>query len=130
MVKRLTKMSKLNALRNPSVQSAIYIQEAARTYIYGFMQSSTAMSRAALEQALKEQLAHQGTGAFIDFQALVDKAKKWNILGKNMARAVRESAKKADRVLHEAPTDESGAFEVLCDVRALLQKIYDSEGGF
>lgn len=130
MVTRLTQVSKLTALRIPSVQTAIYIREAARTYFYGFMQSSTAMSRAALEQALKEQLALQGTGTFIDFQDLVGEATKWNILGTNMARAVRDTAKKADRVLHEVPTDEGGAFEVLSEVRALLQKIYDSEGGF
>jgi hypothetical protein len=130
MVKRLTRMSKLTALRTPSDQTAVYIREAARVYVYGFMQASAAMSRAALEQALKERLAHQGTGAFITFQNLVDQAKKWKILDDKTARAVRDTAKKADLVLHAEPIGEDGAFDVLIEVRGLLQQIYDAKGGF
>jgi hypothetical protein len=130
MVKRLTRMSKLTALCSPSGQTGVYIREAARTYVYGFMQASAAMSRAALEQALKERLALQGTSVFITFQDLVDDAKKWKILDDKTARAVRDTAKKADSVLHAEPIGEDGAFDVLIEVRGLLQQIYDAHGGF
>jgi hypothetical protein len=129
MVKRLTRMSKLTALRIPSQQTGVYIREAARTYVYGFTQASAAMSRAALEQALKERLEYQGTGVFIAFQDLVDRAKEGKIIDNKMARAVRDTAKKANSVLHAEPIGEDGAFEVLIEVRGLLQQIYDAHDG-
>lgn len=127
-VKRLTRMSKLTALRIPSGQTGVYIREAARTYVHGFMQASAAMSRAALEQALKERSAHQGAGAFIKFQDLVDDAKEKRFLDDKTARAVRDTAKKADSVLHAKPIGEDGAFDVLIEVRGLIQQIYDAHG--
>ncbi len=130
MVRRLTKMSKLTAMRIPSSQTAIHIKEATRTYVCGFFQASAAMSRAALEQSIKEQLGQQGTGIFIGFQELLNDARKWNVLSPTMGEEVRRTAKKADRVLHEAPTDEGGAFEVQLEVRGFLEMIYSVNGGF
>ena len=88
MVKRLTQMSKLSALSTPSARTGVYIREAARTYIYGFMQASAAMSRAALEQALKERLGTKA-GTFIRFQDLVDFAKQKKILDDKMSASNR-----------------------------------------
>jgi hypothetical protein len=129
-VKRLTQMSKLAALHSPSEQTGVYIREAARTYVYGFMQASAAMSRAALEQGLKDRLAHQDPGDSIKFQELVDEAKKWNILDDKTARAARDTANKANSVLHSEPIGDSRALDVLIEVRGLLQQIYDAQGGF
>jgi hypothetical protein len=122
-------MSKLTALRIPSGQTGVYIREAVRTYVYGFMQASAAMSRAALEQALKERLALQGTGTYIEFKRLVALAKEKKILDDKTAPAVRDTAKKANSVLHAEPIGEDGAFDVLIEVRGLLQQIYDAPGG-
>ena len=130
MVRRIIKLSRLDAPKQPSNATSIYVQEAARAYIYGLTQASVAMGRAALEQSLKEQLARQGKGDFITFQELVDEAVKWKIIDKVSAKVVRDTAKKADKVLHVAPTDEAGALEVLDAVRQLLQLIYSAEGGF
>lgn len=130
MVRRIIKLSRLDAPKRPSDATSVYVQEAARAYIYGLPQASIAMSRAALEQALKESLALQGRGTFIDFQSLVKEAKRWNILDNDTAKMVRDTAKKADEVLHDAPADEAGALEVLDAVRGLLQLIYSAKGGF
>jgi len=130
MVERVINLSRLEAPSRPSNTTSVYIQEAARTYVYGFYQASVAMSRAALEQAMKERLAHQGTGIFIKFQDLVDEAKKWRILDDKTARAVRDTAMKADSVLHVEPTDKNGALDVLIEARGLLQQIYAAGGGF
>ena len=130
MVNRLVSLSKLTAARIPSGQTAVYISEAARAYVYGLTQASAAMSRAALEQALKENLGRQGDGSFISFQELVEDAKKWNILDGITAKQVRDLAKKADLVLHERPIDLNGARDVLIEVRGLLQEIYSVSGKF
>ena len=129
MVRRVIKLSRLEATTHPSITTAVYVQEAVRMYIYGFTQASVAISRAALEQALKERLGRQGDGSFIPFQDLVEEAKRWNILDATTARQVRDTAKKADRVLHERPTDQEGAWEILIEVRGLLQEIYSTTGG-
>jgi hypothetical protein len=130
IVGRVIKLSRLDASARPSHTTAVYIQEAVRTYIYGFPQASVAISRAALEQALKGRLGRQGDGCFIQFQDLVEEAKKWKILDATAARQVRDTAKRADLVLHEMPTDRDGAWEVLTEVRGLLQEIYATDGGF
>src|ERR1035441_1125494 len=86
MVRRIIKLSRLDAPKQPSNATSIYVQEAARAYIYGLAQTSVAMGRAALEQSLKEQLARQGKGDFITFQELVDEAVKWKIIDKVSAK--------------------------------------------
>ena len=129
MAVRVVKLSRLDAPNRPSQATSVYIQEAARTYIYGFPQASVAISRAALEQALKERLGRQGAGEFITYQDFVAEATKWKILDNTTARMVRDTAKKADAVLHEEPTDQAGALEVLTEARALLQQIYSAQGG-
>jgi hypothetical protein len=120
----------LDAPKRPSNATSIYVQEAARANIYGLTQASVAMGWAALEQARKEPLARQGKGDFINFQELVDEALKWKIIDKVSAKVIRDTAKKADKVMHVAPTDEAGALEVLDAVKRLLQLIYFAEGGF
>ena len=129
MAARIVKLSRLNSPKPPSKSTSVYVLEAVRTYVYGFPQASAAMSRAALEQALKECLGRQGAGEFIPFQELVAEAKKWKILDATTAKIVRETAKKADAVLHERPTDDHGALDVLTEVRGLLQEIYSAKGG-
>ena len=69
-VKRLMKLSRLEALRLPSKVTNGYLREAVRTYIFGFPQASIALSRAALEQALKENLGHQLSGEFRNMDEL------------------------------------------------------------
>jgi hypothetical protein len=130
MAKRLVRLSRLDALRQPSRSTAMYIREAVHTYLYGLPQASAAISRAALEQALKESLGKQGGGEFIKFQDLVEEARKWKILDATTALMARDTAKKADAVLHERPTDHNGALEVLTEVRGLLEQIYSARGEF
>ncbi|MGB8260176.1 MAG: hypothetical protein WCE75_07485, partial [Terracidiphilus sp.] len=130
MAKRLILLSKLKAVHTPSVQTAIYIREAARTYYFGLFQASAAMSRAALEQSIKERLGRQADGNYITFQDLIADAKKWRILDDSTLRQAKDTAKKADLVLHERPTDEDGALGVLIEVRGLLQEIHSTTGGF
>ena len=93
-------------------------------------QASVALCRAALEQALKESLGLQLTGAFISFQELLKDARKWNVLDDAMEDMARDVANAGDEVMHEKPTDLRMAGEVLTKVRGLLQHIYSVEGRF
>jgi hypothetical protein len=129
IVDRTMKLAQLRSRQTPSAQTNRYIQEAARAFINGLPMASIAMSRAALEQALKEVLGRQGDGRYIEFRKLVDDAKRWNILGATGENAARDLARECNDLLHEKPTDsDEEAFRILAAIRSLIQEIYSADG--
>jgi hypothetical protein len=129
-VNRILQLSRLDSLRVPSVVTNGYLREATRTYIFGFPQASVALSRATLEQAIKETLGRQGHRDFISFQKLLEEARRCNVLDDAMERCASEVAKAGNDVMHERPTTLDEAFDVLSKLRGLLKHIYSAEGGF
>jgi hypothetical protein len=129
-VRRTLKLSRLQAKRQPTVTTSTFLGEASRTYIMGFAQASIALSRAALEQALKESMGHQLSGAFISFQDLLAEAARWNVLDRKHTQIARQLAREADNVLHDRPASESKALEALTYLRELLQHIYSHNGKY
>lgn len=93
--------------------------------------ASIAMSRAALEQGLKERLGRQGDGTHIPFRDLTEEARKYNILGRTGFHAAKNLAKDCNELLHEKPVrDDTAAFKILVETRSLLEEIYSAEGGY
>lgn len=89
------------------------------------------MSRAALEQGLKEELGHQNGQDFVELNKLIDDANKWNILSTTGTKACRDLAKRCNSVLHEKPLqDDESALEILVGIRSLLEEIFSSEGRY
>lgn len=129
-VGRTLQLSRLQASSRASSVTNGYLREAVRTYILGLPQASVALSRAALEQALKEKLALQLSGEFITFQDLLKEARKWNILDGTMEMCARDVANAGDEVMHEKPTTLPRALEVLDQLRGLLQHVYSVEGHY
>ena len=129
-VDRTLQLSRLQATGKASSITNGYLREAVRTYILGLPQASVALSRAALEQALKEKLARQLSGEFITFQDLLKEAKKWNILDGTMEMCARDVANAGDEVMHEKPTTLPRALEVLDQLRGILHHVYSVEGHY
>lgn len=129
-VERTMQLSRLQGLSLPSTTTNGYLQEAFRTYIFGLPQASVALSRAAMEQALKERLGRQLSGDFVTFQKLLEEALKWNILDRTMELCARDVANAGDNVLHEKPTTLPKALGVLDKLRGLLQHLYSTEGQY
>ena len=129
-VSRLMQLSRLEGTTIPSNITNGYMREAARTYIFGLPQATVALSRAALEQALKEKLGKQLSGEFITFQQLLKDARKWNILDGIMETCARDVANAGDDVMHDRPTDLPKALEVLDKLRGLFRHIYSVEGHY
>ena len=123
-VKRLMKLSRLEALRLPSTVTNGYLREAVRTYIFGFPQASIALSRAALEQALKEGIGYQSTGTFVKMDDLLDEAETAGVIDGTIRKLARQVADEADDVLHEKAASESKAYDVLILLRGVLQHVY------
>ncbi len=123
-VKRTLQFSRLTDCHPPSEMTNSYLREAIRTYIFGLAQASVALSRAALEQALKENLGYQGTSTFIEMNKLLDEAEGAQIIDKTIRQMAREIANQADDVLHAKPTELPKAFEVLLKLRGVLEHVY------
>ena len=104
-VKRTMELSRLAGSRLPSEMTNGYLREAVRTYIYGLPQASVTLCRAAMEQALKENLGYQGTGTFVKMEDLLDEAESAGVIDRVIRRSAREIADEADEVLHEKPAD-------------------------
>jgi hypothetical protein len=76
LVQRTMQLSALGMKAVPSSAAGFYLREATRCFVYGFWGASVAMSRAALEQGLREKVAScSGTpGAGLDLSGLVETA--------------------------------------------------------
>jgi hypothetical protein len=123
-VARILELSRLEGSRIPSKVTNGYLREAVRTYILGLPQSSVALCRAALEQAIKENLGYQGTRTFVEMNGLLDEAEGAGIIDGQIRRMARKIASEADDVLHEKPTDLTKASEVLLMLRGVFQHLY------
>ncbi len=129
-IRRILQLSRMDASRTPSKVTNAYLREATRTFILGLPQASIALSRAALEQGLKENLGLQLSGNFIKFHELLEEPEKWHLLDKVTKRIARDLAKAADDVLHEKPATLEEARELLDQLRGLLQHIYSAQGHY
>jgi hypothetical protein len=121
---RTMKLSRLEATRTPSKTTNGYLREAVRTFVFGFPQASIALSRAALEQALKEELGHQDKKIFLDMNSLLDEAEGAGVIDGIVRKTARKIATEADNVLHEKPAELAKAYDVLLMLRGVLQHVY------
>ncbi len=126
-VSRTLEFSRMDSVHFPSEVTNTYLREATRAYIMGLAQASIALSRAALEQGLKENRGFQGTGHYVPFQDLLDEALKYKLLDKVTMRMARAVANAGDAVMHEAPSSSVSARDVLDKLRGVLQDLYSVE---
>lgn len=123
-VRRTMELSRLEAERTPSKTTNGYLREAVRTFVFGFPQACIALSRAALEQALKEELGHQNKKIFLDMNSLLDEAEGAGVIDSVIRKTARKIATEADNVLHEKPADLAKAYDVLVMLRGVLQHLF------
>jgi hypothetical protein len=101
-VRRTMELSRLEGSRIPSSVTNGYLREAVRTYILGLPQASIALCRAALEQAIKENLGYR-TSTVVEMNSLLDEAETAHVIDKTVRTMAREVAIEANGVLHENP---------------------------
>lgn len=123
-VRRTMQLSRLEGARIPSKITNTYLREAVRTYVLGLPQASISLSRAALEQAIKENLGYQGSNTMVEMSQLLDEAETAQIIDKPLRKMVRDVANQGNNVLHQKPSTLDEAFEVLLKLRGILQDLY------
>jgi len=126
-VARMLEFSAMQSTQVPSQITNVYLQEAVRTYVFGFPQASVALCRAALEQALKEGIGYQGTNTFVEMNDLLNEAESAGVIDRVNRLCARRVADVADDVLHERPVELSTARDVLVQLRGVLQFIYSMD---
>jgi hypothetical protein len=112
IVRRFLKLTPVLVGRIPSDEVSVYLREATRTYIHGFFQASTALSRAALEAGINEHL--KGKLGAVPNTDLID-----------IARLAHEVRKAGGNVLHKSPAPEKLAFDTLISARKILMNLYE-----
>jgi hypothetical protein len=125
LVDRTIRLSHLRAKDTPSAQTNRYLGEASRAFIMGLPLASVAMSRSALEQAIKERMGEQAKRKHSWFEALVDDAVAREIISQTSGVAAKGLAQRCNRAIHHRPVrDEEEAFEILTAVRSILEEIF------
>ena len=125
IVRRFLKLTPALVGRIPNSEVSTYLREATQCFLYGFFQSTTALSRAALEAGVNELLQRR-LGA-IPNADLVDKLKqldRFGILTSEASNDAHTVRKAGAVVLHKATVSESQALDSLIRTRKTLAVLY------
>ena len=126
MVARTFKLSPMFPNRLPSAATNLYLKEATRGYIFGFWQGSVALSRAAVEQGLRETVSEKAVlrrAKFCDFIAAAIRLKQLDDEHSRLATYVEMAG---NEVLHGKPSNERESFKTLMAARNVLLYLYGS----
>ncbi len=124
-VSRTLQLSGLARGRRPKNVVSKYLAEAVRCYIFGFPLASIALSRAVLEQAVKECMIGQPEGASLKDK--IDQVVDEQSLDHATGKMAKDVATAGNNVLHEKPVSLTEAFDVLVKVRGFLEVLYAHE---
>src|SRR5260221_12489044 len=87
IAKRFLRLSPVLVGRVPSDEVSLYLREATQTFIHGFFQASTALSRAALEAGINEHLKVQlGSVPNAELVAKIDQLVRFKAIKADVAR--------------------------------------------
>ena len=120
MVNRTMKLSHIIPPKSPLGPTEVYLKEATRTYLFGFWDASVALSRAAVEQGLRQAVKERFNQNLKTLRELIDAGLLLGLLdnpGKDRAGKVVDTG---NRVLHRQPVDETEAWDVLWAARGVL----------
>jgi hypothetical protein len=127
MVERTRALRSLTLSGITNAEYFVYLREAAQCYVSGLPQAAIALSRAAVENRLKEVCAKRfGQGAVenADFKDLIDDLAS---RGQLLTREARERAhvvrRAGNEVLHDQPT-ASNALEVVEAARDVIRMLH------
>ena len=123
-VERFLELDELWGTRQPSRRVASLLREATRCYVFGFWQASIALSRAAIEEALRERVVKLTNQPTHKLGQLIDMAQRVGLLDHDhimMANAVKRFG---DEVLHGTETWSGNAKEAVISARGVLEHLH------
>lgn len=123
-VERFLELDEFWGTRPPSRRVASLLREATRCYVFGFWQASIALSRAAIEEALRERVVKLTNQPTHKLGQLIDMAQRVGLLDHDhimMANAVKRFG---DEVLHGTETWSGNAKEAVISARGVLEHLH------
>jgi|SRR3974390_1241870 len=127
MVRRTMRLSPLIPGKMPSQGVNLYLKEATRTYVFGFWQGSVALSRAAVERGLREEVQSRVPEKQAKYYDLVTAAIRLRLLDDEHAKKATQVEVAGNRVLHGNPSNERESWGTLDAARSVLAQLYSAE---
>ncbi len=124
VVDRAMKLSELVGQREPSALVAGSLREATRCYIFGFWAATVALSRAAIEQALRERIYEKYAASPATLGRLIDFCEQNGVLDGaryGMANKVKAGG---DKALHGGVVSAEDARDVIDAARGVLEHLH------
>jgi len=119
-------------LSRASVESFVYLREAANCFILGLPQATVALARAAVEvprrKAASKQFGERAVAGLGLFDLLNDFAVRGKLLSRDKMNLAHKVRLAADKVLHEDPTTAAEALEILEAARAVVAELTEKAG--
>jgi hypothetical protein len=119
-VARTMKLSHIIPNRVVPGPTEVYLKEATRTYLFGFWDASVALSRAAVEQGLRQAAKERFNQNPDTLRELIDGGFRLGLLDRPHADLASNVVRAGNQVLHRQPADETQAWDVLCAARGVL----------
>ncbi|HTX77198.1 MAG TPA: DUF4145 domain-containing protein [Terracidiphilus sp.] len=123
MVERTLKLAGLVTEKKPPNIVNEYLREATRTYIFGFPQASIALSRAVLEQAVKNRAKDTPDSTYL--KSWIDLVAEERKMDPRIVALAHNVNRIGNRVLHAEIASLSDAFDALASLRRFLTELYD-----
>jgi hypothetical protein len=129
LVQRTLQLETMATQEIPQTNGAFYLREATRCYIQGFWAACVALSRAAVEQALKEAVAKAvgATASDSKLSTLVVSARRLRLADPAVLSLADEVRIAGNRTVHNKASDQPEAWDTLVRVRAVLLALYEGQ---
>jgi hypothetical protein len=125
VVERTLRLSTLVASkRAPTRRLQTYLQQATRCYLFGLSAASVALSRAAVEHALREQLTGITERSSHKLSDMIEGARRFGILDAAKSGMATQVKLIGDKVLHGGALTDGEAWDALVAARGLLEEMH------
>jgi predicted RNA-binding Zn-ribbon protein involved in translation (DUF1610 family) len=128
LVERTMRLNAMESRTNPARSVNLYLREATRCCVFGFWDSSVALSRAAVELALKDRLKEK-LGKLVpsndEMKMLLEYAQQWRLIdGAHFALGDEVRRAGNDVLHHGSHANEDVAWHSLAAARGVLNHLY------
>lgn len=100
-----------------------YLRESTRCWLYGFHGASVALSRACLEDTLRNALS---VVPGVSLESLIEEASRCGLLDECMVKIAHTIRKVGNKFLHGQNTSEADSREALDGVRSIVEQVFPS----
>jgi hypothetical protein len=122
IAERVMRLDRLVTLDDPSPEVHNYFRQAMRCYVMGIPLAAAALSRACLEQAMRERVPYATSTMMLD--TLITAAGRFRTLDVIQLQLADDVRTTGNEVMHKGACADEEAFGIILKVRALVEALY------